>query len=512
VIIETFRCFRRLSAATGALGLLCLCFVTTASAQATAWEEIPLTGANPGPRFAHTLTDVDGTIYLFGGAGSTDFTTQFNDLWRYDPAARSFVKVEPANAPPPARHAHVAAAAEGKLFVLFGLNRQRGVLNDIWSFDPATNLWQQRPSLPGDRRTDSKTNLIPGTPPGRIYTSITSVTGLGDPPPVLFIVFAGIDDAGEPVGDTWAYSVREGVWVNVSEFSEAVYGHSNSFFEVAFGGRNRDESRGQESGRIVAFGGLDFDGVKDGVFSLDPFTEGAEWTPSTFAGDAPSGRGLMASASFDSTMYVAGGEGPGLQRLPDAFALSVQDDTLTWSRLPTLPVPLSEAAMAAELVSASEGGRGGKPGVRLLLYGGRAGNGQPLGRLFSLLVREPQAPVPGPDLTGAWATLTQKCNAAGRKCKLKGAFDVRNDGDLDAPASTVAFYLSNDATLDSGDTRLRQTSVRGLGVEEAVRVSLQKVKLAASGSGKFVIAVVDDDGAVDERDEANNAIVFGPIP
>jgi hypothetical protein len=110
--------------------------------------------------------------------------------------------------------------------------------------------------------------------------------------------------------------------------------------------------------------------------------------------------------------------------------------------------------------------------------------------------------------------LTQKCNAAGRKCKLKGSLDVRNEGDLSAPASTVAYYLSDNATLDGSDTRLGENAVSGIDIDGTVRVAVKKVKTpaGASVSGRFVIAVVDDGDGVEELDETNNAIVFGPIP
>lgn len=513
--IFSFALSRRVIWQVLVLVIVSLSFAATAGAQ-TVWEEIPLFGQTPGSRFGHTMTDVEGTIYLFGGAGSADLNTQFNDLWRYEPATRSFVKVVPANTPPPARHGHAAASADGKLFVLFGVNRQQGVLADIWSYDPSTNLWEQRPSLPASRilpEGNSQTGAPIDVPPKRSLPGIIGVPDPNDPSKTQLIIIAGLDENGQPLGDVWIYDVKNSRWVVGQELEILLYSIALFAPRLDRVGDIESERLEAEVNKLVLFGGEGLDGVKDDVLTLDLITPGAKWTFATAAGDLPPGRGLMGSAGVDDTLYVAGGEGDGLRPLDDAYALTESGETLTWSRLPSLPVALSETAMVGERFSATARG-GGKPGVRLLLYGGRVASGQPSGRLFSLVVRDPQASEPGPDLTGTWVTLTQKCNASGRKCKLKGSFEVRNEGELQAGRSTLAFYLSDDATLDADDTLLRQDTVSGIAPDGTVRVSIQKLKLAAgvSASGKFVIAVLDDSDQVAESDEADNTIVFGPLP
>jgi putative Ig domain-containing protein/CARDB protein len=122
-----------------------------------------------------------------------------------------------------------------------------------------------------------------------------------------------------------------------------------------------------------------------------------------------------------------------------------------------------------------------------------------------------------PDFAGSWSTPpTQTCTGAGPglRCKLRGTFELVNQGAVPAGASSVVrFYLSNDAVVDGSDTLLKEVSVRTLraGGTRSIRLSVS-LSLGTSASGRFVIAVLDANNAVAETSETNNTIVFGPIP
>jgi len=62
---------------------------------------------------------------------------------------------------------------------------------------------------------------------------------------------------------------------------------------------------------------------------------------------------------------------------------------------------------------------------------------------------------------------------------------------------TVACYLSNDTVLDSGDLLLKQFTVKRIDIGASVtkRVNLKLAK-GTTASGKFLIALVNADGAV----------------
>ncbi len=119
-----------------------------------------------------------------------------------------------------------------------------------------------------------------------------------------------------------------------------------------------------------------------------------------------------------------------------------------------------------------------------------------------------------PDLTGQWNSLTQSCKttAGKNKCKLQGALNIRNQGDQKAPASTIRLYLSQDEVLDENDVILKKLSTGSLkaGAGKMVKWSYN-LPVGDQATGKYVIAVIDEEMAVAESDENNNEIAEGPI-
>lgn len=121
----------------------------------------------------------------------------------------------------------------------------------------------------------------------------------------------------------------------------------------------------------------------------------------------------------------------------------------------------------------------------------------------------------GPDLTGVWDSLTQTCRGSGarRVCWLNGTFTVQNRGGRRAGASVLKFFLSSDGAVDPGDRFLTQVIIGPRDPAKSQRTRLSVVlPPGVSASGGFVIGFVDATGLVVETDEANNQIVFGPVP
>jgi uncharacterized repeat protein (TIGR01451 family) len=122
---------------------------------------------------------------------------------------------------------------------------------------------------------------------------------------------------------------------------------------------------------------------------------------------------------------------------------------------------------------------------------------------------------PCPDLTGTWSNLVQTCKTTkkGLQCKAKGQLIVQNIGTVDAPSSFVRFYLSADDEFDAGDTLLKQVATGTVKLGKPKKKTLSaKLATGVSGSGQFVIAVIDADNTVVECNESNHIIVFGPLP
>ena len=116
-------------------------------------------------------------------------------------------------------------------------------------------------------------------------------------------------------------------------------------------------------------------------------------------------------------------------------------------------------------------------------------------------------------VSGEWLELEEHCNGSARnpQCRLAGRFRVFNPGtESTLVRSTVAFYLSDDAVLDDGDTFLTTESVAALaaGGDDVVRLN---VRLGGSAAGRFVIGVVDAFNDVPERNETNNVAVSPPV-
>ncbi|MCX7874839.1 MAG: T9SS type A sorting domain-containing protein [Melioribacteraceae bacterium] len=102
------------------------------------------------------MVNIKGNVYLFGGAGSVpqammksgNNTNEYsvagdllNDLWCYK--NQRWTKNEPQSQLPPERHSF-ALCVFGNLLYIFGGVGPNGVLDDIWSYNPDTNAWENK--------------------------------------------------------------------------------------------------------------------------------------------------------------------------------------------------------------------------------------------------------------------------------------------------------------------------------------------------------------------------------
>jgi hypothetical protein len=102
------------------------------------------------------------------------------------------------------------------------------------------------------------------------------------------------------------------------------------------------------------------------------------------------------------------------------------------------------------------------------------------------------------------------------KWKLTGTFTVNTLNATGIPDHGFGLYLSDNAALDANDLKLTKKAI-GLSTLTKAFNDGKPVKLKAkvpSGTdltGKFLILAEDDDDVVDESNESNNTIVFGPL-
>jgi len=132
----------------------------------------------PQPAHHNAVVGYDGKIYLFGGGiqrqpgGPTGFP--IDNAWEYDPAADTWRALAPM---PMRRLAAAAVESGGRIYVMGGVGAYPGLENEPLSpqeparvldinqmYDPATNTWQTRQTMP-----TSRNHMFTGAVGGKIY-------------------------------------------------------------------------------------------------------------------------------------------------------------------------------------------------------------------------------------------------------------------------------------------------------------------------------------------------------
>jgi hypothetical protein len=138
--------------------------------QAGKWEMLaPL----PEARSSHDVAVVGDTLYVIGGwalEGS-------KSVWRNTMLAMDLSAAQPQwrSLPQPfERRALMAAALDGKIYVVGGMNSQQKVVRDVSIFDPATKEWSAGPELP--EATNAGFAPAVGVHRGELYVSIADGT------------------------------------------------------------------------------------------------------------------------------------------------------------------------------------------------------------------------------------------------------------------------------------------------------------------------------------------------
>lgn len=97
------------------------------------------------------MWDADGNrMLVFGGSGPSG-SGLLNDLWSYQAASNSWTQLTPSGTPPPARFGHTAVwDAAGNRMLVFGgccfFENEfdpGSYFNDLWSYDASSNSWVQ---------------------------------------------------------------------------------------------------------------------------------------------------------------------------------------------------------------------------------------------------------------------------------------------------------------------------------------------------------------------------------
>ncbi|HLH23576.1 MAG TPA: kelch repeat-containing protein [Chloroflexota bacterium] len=246
---------------------------------------------------------LDGRIYAVGGF--TGLVTEASSLVQaYDVATDSWSQVASL---PEALHHPAAAAVGDRLYVVggfYGTFAQREPAQAVWAYDPATDQWARRASLPTARGAPAAVALD-----GRLY----AIGGERRMP-------GGGPDDYESVADVAAYDPAADRWETLPPLH-----HPRNHLAAAV-----------IDGRIYAVGG------RDGTSLL--LTDLEEYDPAT--GDwreraaMPTGRSGHAAAALAGRLYVFGGEGNTANPRGVFAEVEAYDPaTDSWTLVDTMPTP-----------------------------------------------------------------------------------------------------------------------------------------------------------------------------
>lgn len=112
----------------------------------------------PNARAYHTVTQVAGKLFLYGGGSlwsqwAESPRTTWSDLWRFDIPERKWTKLEPSGEAPPGLEGHSCFDWNDKMYIFGGFD---GLVNycELYCYDPETNEWsaaEQRGDVPEAR-------------------------------------------------------------------------------------------------------------------------------------------------------------------------------------------------------------------------------------------------------------------------------------------------------------------------------------------------------------------------
>jgi len=153
-------------------------------------------------------TGIDGG-YLFGGL---DANGPLNELWQYDPGTNSWS--QRTSMPAPGRFASSTFTVNGRIFIANGMMENGVPTNELWEYDPLLDQWTQQASVPGPPR----------------HRACSFIDHIGAPQ--RGYVAGGADSAFQVLLDVWCYEVASNVWTQSTPMPEGRYGSDATWIEL----------------------------------------------------------------------------------------------------------------------------------------------------------------------------------------------------------------------------------------------------------------------------------------
>jgi hypothetical protein len=151
------------------------------------WTSLPQSQVRPSPRTNMALAFHAGSLYVVGGHDRTGLTP---GTWRYDLASNTWTELNPGTPDAGAHYASAIDEACGTLVLAGGDHDDNIDLNvtDVFSF-----------SQPSFTKLPVQTNFLPGRRHSVLVLEPASQT---------FMLFGGLNDPSDILGDTWLYQMK----------------------------------------------------------------------------------------------------------------------------------------------------------------------------------------------------------------------------------------------------------------------------------------------------------------
>jgi len=222
------------------------------------WTKI---GDMPENRYAHTVNELGGKIYLVGGV-HTETSTYPRTALVYDRSSGVWAEIPLCNNK--IRNCHTSCVVDGKLYVIGG-NDSSTIVSTMDMFDPNTGEWVSKNSMSTYRGLTACASIE-----GKIYV-MGGMRQLGD--------YAGLS-TGE------VYNTTNDTWTQLADMPSYRWGHS----AVAL------------NGKIYVFGGRSTSTPYTSVEVYDPQTN--TWTTKS---NMPTARYCLTTCLLDSNIFAIGG-------------------------------------------------------------------------------------------------------------------------------------------------------------------------------------------------------------
>ncbi|MDO8418733.1 MAG: kelch repeat-containing protein, partial [Rubrivivax sp.] len=375
----------------------------------------------------------------FGGVGFTSSSElgDLNDLWRFNPGIGQWTWVSgsstasavgvygtqgvaaPGNVPGARRNAAQWVDLSGQLWLLGGSgfdSANRGYLNDLWRFHPATGLWTWvagSSSISGLGVYGTRGVASPGNTPGARDMATSWIDASGD-----LWLFGGTGlsstTSARSLNDLWRFRPSSGLWTWMGGSSTADAAGAYGTRGVASvnnmpGGRYGATSWIDPSGHVWLFGGYGNDaagafGLLNDLWRFNPATGQWAWVSGSSTRAVPGVYGTVGTPTADTgpgarslptswidgsgNLWLFGGYGYGASAsfgdLDDVWRFSASSGQWTWVAGSTNPgAPAVYGSKGTPSPDNTPGGRGRAAAwfdrsANVWLFGGASANGEVL--------------------------------------------------------------------------------------------------------------------------------------